>query len=151
MSRSINSIWQEFAARQLDCEVPDHELNMYVAQLKQSIKELRESAEGKLWQAHYDAALNVCRLSRRVRFRLADLGLSEFDFRSKVHPLLSDAYDLIRTDEQVEGVTYTVKKLNDIRENVHHRLNSIEGDHTSFLDDEDKELDVTPQSAGKRH
>ena len=125
MSRSIDAIWRSKVARQLESVVADRELYECASRLEQHVPDLLRTAEEGRWQEHYNIALQVCRISRRVRFRFVEPQCFDRDTKSEILRLLTEAYKAIRSDDDAPGVTWRVKSLNEIKANVSYRIDRI--------------------------
>lgn len=125
MSRSIDTIWRSKVARQPKSEVADRELHECACRLKQYLPDLLRTAEEGSWQEHYDVALQICRISRRVRFRFVEPQCFDRGTKSEILRLLSKAHKAIRSDDDTRGITWRVKSLNEIKANVSYRIDRI--------------------------
>jgi hypothetical protein len=128
MSRTIASLFRPADGQQ---QLADRELSRYATELESCIKELADTAAGLRWQDHHRVALEVCRVSRRVRFRFADIENCDFESRTDMLLLLNSALKEIRTDADASGLENAVKTLDAIRDNIQHRITCIEEDRDS--------------------
>jgi len=124
MSRSIDAIWRTKAAERLSI-VADSELNDCATLLAEHTAELRSTAREKKWQQHYDLALEVCRLARRIRFGFVEPESFDDKIKDRMIELLTKASSAINTDANTDGIVLQVKNLNEIKENVEYRLARI--------------------------
>jgi len=125
MSRSIDAIWRSKVSGQLESSVADRELDECAKHLEKQISELRRTAEEGRWQEHYELALQVCRLSRRVRFRFVEPECFDRETKSEILRLLWEAYAAIRSDAEATGITCRVKTLDEIKANISYRIDRV--------------------------
>jgi hypothetical protein len=125
MSRSLNTIWRNFAGDQSAEELADPDLRKYAADLDQHLPRLRDTAQDRQWQEHYEVALEVCRTSRRIRMHLAGLEADDPFARTHLLNKLEAALNEIKSDAETVGIQYSCKSLQGIRDNVKRRIDCI--------------------------
>jgi hypothetical protein len=125
MSRSIDAIWRSTVSRQLGSDVADRELHECASSLGEFISKLSRTAKDGCWQEHYEIALQVCRIARRVRFRFIEPRSFDWETKSEIVRLLSAAQAAIRSDTEATGVAFRVKTLDEIKANINYRVERI--------------------------
>lgn len=124
---NIDAIWQEQVSQLLDDKswakehLPDVALDQLAAELAEQPPRLAASAKAEDIAGHYAAAMDACRITRRIRFHVRNPRLLGWDTKSSLAELYDRVASEIRTEFDERQAFPQSKTLRKVKENIQHR------------------------------
>ena len=130
IGRTIDEIWHEEVAA-LEAETPekkgpptDFELERLANELQCEGDALSTSRDNSDAEAHYAAAINSCRLTRRIRFHIRSPKSLPVDTRNHLLNVMNSVAGQIHVEfDKVITKGLHEKTLEKVKQNILHRVN----------------------------
>lgn len=102
----------------------DPQLNRLIQDLRRQNHLLSISSRDGDAKAHYEAALEICRITRRIRFRI-EIDSLDWDTKTELLKLYDESINGISNDPMFEPDGKALKTLQEVKANVTHRSELI--------------------------